>query len=117
MRLGISPVVIFTHPVAQDFVFGPNVPMINENALSNLMVDIDFLDSEFKRLGKSFTSFQELHLVRSIIESLFGCSLYQSLLSGLYRCHKEPSILIFTTNDPKITVLCHQSQELAKSAR
>lgn len=49
-----------------DFVFGPNVPMINENALSNLMVDIDFLDSEFKRLGKSFTSFQELHLACTI---------------------------------------------------
>ena len=46
--------------------------MINEDALSNLMVDIDFLESEFKSIGKSISSFQELHLVRwSTMTSIF----------------------------------------------
>ncbi|KAF8341518.1 exocyst complex component, sec15 subunit [Cantharellus anzutake] len=49
-----------------DFVFGPNVPMVNDNALANLMVDIDFLDTEFKNLGRSFTSFQELRMACNI---------------------------------------------------
>jgi len=37
------------------------VPAINENGLTNLTIDIDFLESEFKRLGKP-------HLISVFIE-------------------------------------------------
>lgn len=51
--------------VPQDFLFGPNVPMVNENAITNLLVDVDFLEGEFKTLGKAqlSSSFTELRLV------------------------------------------------------
>ena len=49
----------------QDFISGPNVPMLNENALSNISVDVDFLEAEFKRIGREHVNvaFSELRLV------------------------------------------------------
>lgn len=51
--------------------------MVNENGVANLLVDVDFLESEFKKLGKSeLTSvFEELRLVRQILPtSINWCS-------------------------------------------
>ena len=38
---------------AQEFLTGRNVPAINDNAISNLLVDVDFLEEELKRIGRS----------------------------------------------------------------
>ena len=39
--------------------------MLNENALSNISVDVDFLEAEFKRIGREHlnSAFAELRLV------------------------------------------------------
>lgn len=49
----------------QNFMIGPNVPAMNEDAISNLLVDIDFLEGEFTRIGKGHLNsvFAELHSV------------------------------------------------------
>ncbi|THH31298.1 hypothetical protein EUX98_g2874 [Antrodiella citrinella] len=54
-----------------DFLTGRNVPMINENALSNILVDVDFLDEEFKRNGRPelSSSFVELRSMTNIVLS------------------------------------------------
>ena len=51
--------------IYKDFLFGPNIPMLNENGIANLLVDVDFLESEFKAMGKAqlTSSFNELRLV------------------------------------------------------
>ncbi|PSR93718.1 hypothetical protein PHLCEN_2v4613 [Hermanssonia centrifuga] len=45
-----------------DFLTGRNIPMMNENAISNILVDVDFLEEEFKRIGRSqlMAAFTEL---------------------------------------------------------
>ena len=45
--------------------------MINENAISNILVDVDFLDEEFKRNGRPelSSSFVELRTVRLPLSS------------------------------------------------
>ena len=42
--------------------------MINENALSNILVDVDFLEEEFKRNGRGHlnSAFNELRTVRRL---------------------------------------------------
>lgn len=47
---------------------GPNVPMLNDNALSNISVDVDFLEAEFKRIGREHVNvaFSELRSVSCI---------------------------------------------------
>jgi len=54
-----------------DFLTGPNVAVMNENALSNVLVDVDFLDEEFKRIGRSHLTavFEELRSTTSIVLS------------------------------------------------
>ena len=51
--------------VLQDFITGPNVAILNENALSNIFVDVDFLEAEFKRIGREHVNvaFAELRQV------------------------------------------------------
>ncbi|KAF8517783.1 exocyst complex subunit Sec15-like-domain-containing protein [Gautieria morchelliformis] len=51
-----------------DFLTGRNVLAINENAISNLLVDVDFLDQELKRIGRPNLSeaFGELRSLCSI---------------------------------------------------
>jgi len=36
----------------QTFLTGRDVPALNENAISNILVDVDFLEEEFKRIGR-----------------------------------------------------------------
>jgi len=52
-----------------NFMIGPNVPAMNEDAISNLLVDIDFLEGEFTRIGKGHLNsvFAELHSMVSIV--------------------------------------------------
>ncbi|EPQ59901.1 hypothetical protein GLOTRDRAFT_33192 [Gloeophyllum trabeum ATCC 11539] len=54
-----------------DFLTGRNVPMINENAISNILVDIDFLEEELKGIGRAHlaSAFAELRSTTSIILS------------------------------------------------
>lgn len=49
----------------QDFLAGRDIPMMNENAIANLLLDVDFLDEELKRNGHSHSAaFSELRSVR-----------------------------------------------------
>ncbi|CCM05576.1 uncharacterized protein FIBRA_07803 [Fibroporia radiculosa] len=52
-----------------DFLTGRNVPMLSENAIANLVLDIDFLEDEFKRSGHAHlnASFLELRLMSTIV--------------------------------------------------
>ncbi|KAF8351587.1 rsec15 [Amanita rubescens] len=51
-----------------NFLIGRDVPMMNENAISNIMIDIDFLEEELKRIGRSHLSsaFIELRMTANI---------------------------------------------------
>lgn len=42
--------------------------MMNENAISNILIDVQFLEDEFKRIGRSHLSsvFTELHVVSTL---------------------------------------------------
>ena len=54
----------------QTFLTGRDVPAMNENAISNVLVDVDFLEDEFQRIGRPHLTsvFTEL---RSVFERLF----------------------------------------------
>lgn len=56
--------------LSQDFLTGRDIPMMNENAISNILIDVDFLEDELKRIGRSHlaTAFTELRLVSMILE-------------------------------------------------
>ncbi|KAK2466101.1 hypothetical protein APHAL10511_001743 [Amanita phalloides] len=51
-----------------DFLTGRDVPMMNENAVSNILIDVDFLEEELKRIGRSHLSsaFVELRMTAGI---------------------------------------------------
>ncbi|KIJ56882.1 hypothetical protein M422DRAFT_218657 [Sphaerobolus stellatus SS14] len=73
-----------------DFVTGRNVAAINDNGLSNLLVDIDFLDGELKRIGRSYlnAAFSELRTMCSIplqdaVQKYLVPSTRQTLYSGI----------------------------------
>ena len=53
----------------QGFLTGRDIPLMNENAISNILVDVDFLEDELKRIGRSHLSsvFVELRLVGDCI--------------------------------------------------
>ncbi|RDB22600.1 Exocyst complex component 6 [Hypsizygus marmoreus] len=50
------------------FLTGRDIAMMNENAISNILIDVDFLEEELKRIGRSHLSsvFAELRLTTSI---------------------------------------------------
>ncbi|KAF9472959.1 exocyst complex component, sec15 subunit [Pholiota conissans] len=52
-----------------DFLTGHDIPMMNENAISNILIDVDFLEDELKRIGRSHLAnvFVELRLTTSIV--------------------------------------------------
>ncbi|KAJ8584776.1 exocyst complex subunit Sec15-like protein [Rhizopogon salebrosus TDB-379] len=52
-----------------NFMIGPDVPAMNEVAISNVLVDIDFLEAEFTRIGRGHLNsvFAELHSMVSIV--------------------------------------------------
>ncbi|KAF4575090.1 hypothetical protein EYR36_006446 [Pleurotus pulmonarius] len=51
-----------------DFLTGRNVAVMNESAISNILVDVDFLENELKRIGRAHlcSVFTELRLTTSI---------------------------------------------------
>jgi exocyst complex component 6 len=51
---------------AQEFLTGKSIPMLNENGIHNILIDVDFLDEEFKRAGRPqlMAAFGELRAVR-----------------------------------------------------
>ncbi|CAK5275482.1 unnamed protein product [Mycena citricolor] len=51
-----------------DFLTGRNVPMMNENAISNILIDVDFLEEELRRIGRGHlcVAFVELRSTTSI---------------------------------------------------
>ncbi|KAJ3788694.1 rsec15 [Lentinula aff. detonsa] len=54
-----------------DFLTGRSIAMINENAISNLLIDCDFLETEFGRIGRPHLSsaFNELRATTGIVFS------------------------------------------------
>ncbi|PIL36939.1 hypothetical protein GSI_00630 [Ganoderma sinense ZZ0214-1] len=53
-----------------DFLTGRDIPMMNENAIANLLLDVDFLDEELKRNNHSHgAAFAELRSMTSVIMS------------------------------------------------
>ncbi|KAI0368063.1 rsec15 [Pilatotrama ljubarskyi] len=53
-----------------DFLTGRDIPMMNENAIANLLLDVDFLDEELKRSGHSHSAaFTELRSTASVVMS------------------------------------------------
>jgi hypothetical protein len=53
------------------FLTGRDIPVLNENAISNILVDVDFLEDEFKRIGRPHLTsvFTELRSTTSIVLS------------------------------------------------
>ncbi|KAF9226637.1 exocyst complex subunit Sec15-like protein [Gyrodon lividus] len=54
-----------------NFMVGPNVPTINENAVANLVTDVTFLENEVIRIGREHLNsfFIELHSMAKIVLS------------------------------------------------
>ncbi|KAG2077239.1 exocyst complex subunit Sec15-like protein [Suillus decipiens] len=52
-----------------NFMIGPDVQAMNENAISNVLVDTEFLEQELTRIGRGHLSsvFAELHSMASVI--------------------------------------------------
>ena len=59
--------------VIQNFVIGPQVPAMNENAIANIVTDMTFLEGEVTRIGQGHlkSSFAELHSVCTLTRSGF----------------------------------------------
>ncbi|KAF5333160.1 hypothetical protein D9611_002539 [Ephemerocybe angulata] len=51
-----------------NFLSGRDIPMMNENAVSNIVIDVDFLEEELKRIGRPHLAsvFTELRTTASI---------------------------------------------------
>ncbi|KAF7288272.1 Rsec15 protein [Mycena chlorophos] len=51
-----------------DFLTGRNIPMMNENAVSNILIDVDFLEEELRRIGRGHlcSMFIELRTMTAI---------------------------------------------------
>ncbi|KAF9534726.1 rsec15 [Crepidotus variabilis] len=51
-----------------DFLTGRDIPMMNDNAISNILIDVDFLEDILKQIGRAHLSsvFAELRLTTSI---------------------------------------------------
>ncbi|KAJ3518083.1 hypothetical protein NLJ89_g99 [Agrocybe chaxingu] len=51
-----------------NFLTGRDIPMMNENAISNILIDVDFLEEELRRIGRSHLAsvFSELRMTTSI---------------------------------------------------
>ena len=71
MRI-VSVVSVHLIGSGQNFLTDRSIPMINENALSNILVDVDFLEDTLSAMGHEDlnSSFTELRAVR-----IFSCVL------------------------------------------
>jgi len=66
--LGVFSSSFPSDDLSQNFLSGRDIPMMNEHALSNIVIDVDFLEDELKRIGRPHLAsvFTELRLVRDI---------------------------------------------------
>jgi hypothetical protein len=57
---------------SKDFLVSTNINALNENALSNVLVDVDFLEEELARIQRTHlcSAFAEL---RQVCDSIFSC--------------------------------------------
>uniref|UniRef100_D8PS05 Exocyst complex component SEC15 n=1 Tax=Schizophyllum commune (strain H4-8 / FGSC 9210) TaxID=578458 RepID=D8PS05_SCHCM len=60
--------VIYISDCLMDFLTGNSIPMMNENAISNILLDVDFLEDELKRIGRG-------HLVAVFAELRATCGI------------------------------------------
>ncbi|KAL0949336.1 hypothetical protein HGRIS_009408 [Hohenbuehelia grisea] len=60
--------VTYISDCLMDFLAGRNIPMMNENAISNILVDVDFLEDQLNTFGRGHLNkaFAELRLTTSI---------------------------------------------------
>lgn len=60
----------FDH-ILQEFLTGPHVPSMNENAISNILVDVDFIEDELKRINRGHLTsvFTEIRSVCLFVSS------------------------------------------------
>ncbi|KAL0562829.1 Rab GTPase-binding exocyst subunit S15, partial [Marasmius crinis-equi] len=51
-----------------DFLVGHNISVLNENAISNVLIDVDFIEDQLRNVGRSHlsSSFAELRMTTSI---------------------------------------------------
>ncbi|KAK1231800.1 Rab GTPase-binding exocyst subunit S15 [Marasmius sp. AFHP31] len=51
-----------------DFLVGHNIPILNENAISNVLIDVDFIEDQLRNVGRPHLSpiFAELRMTSSI---------------------------------------------------
>jgi len=87
-----------------EFVFGQNVAVLNLNALSNVNVDLDFLEAELKRIGRAHLqdAFSELRLAISIV------------LNDVVQEYLIPSVRQSSYTQVKPRRLCVLLEKLAK---
>ncbi|EEB97459.1 hypothetical protein MPER_03220, partial [Moniliophthora perniciosa FA553] len=52
-----------------DFLTGRDIPMLNENAISNVLIDVDFIEDQLRSIGRAHLSsaFVELRSTTSIV--------------------------------------------------
>ncbi|KAI3612207.1 exocyst complex sec15 subunit [Moniliophthora roreri] len=52
-----------------DFLTGRDIPMLNENAISNVLIDVDFIEDQLRNIGRAHLSsaFVELRSTTSIV--------------------------------------------------
>ncbi|KAF7291070.1 Rsec15 protein [Mycena chlorophos] len=53
-----------------DFLTGRNIPMMNENAVSNILVDVDFLEEELRRIGRGTSLFHVYRIANGTQKNL-----------------------------------------------
>ena len=70
---------------------GRNIPMMNENAISNILVDVDFLEDEFKKNGRPqlMVAFAELRAVSSSTDLLVTAAEHELRADHSYRHDRQ----------------------------
>jgi hypothetical protein len=78
----------------QEFLTGRNIPMMNENAISNILIDVDFLEDELKRIDRAHlcAAFAELRSVRTFFLPITGILTLtaDNIYSSVKRCARIP---------------------------
>lgn len=71
--------------VIQNFMIGPKVPAMNENAIANMVTDMTFLEGEVARIGRG-------HLKSSFVELHSVCKLTQQSIFRSDSAHRWPKL-------------------------
>jgi len=97
--------MILTHTIWQNCLAGREIEMINENAISNLLIDVDYLEDALKRIGRPHlaTVFFELRSVSGIYSRAPN-------LPNLIRLHLSLSIMLYRSFSSRQTDNYHSLQ-------